>query len=59
MKIFENVALATAEFTADLVINDGPVSQAYVDKQSDVLKLLPSHLQSDSYGLLLDVAIVR
>ena len=56
VKTFENVALAMAELVAggvDLVINDGPVSQAYVDKQSDVLKLLPGHLQSDSYGFAL------
>ncbi|MCK5835135.1 MAG: basic amino acid ABC transporter substrate-binding protein [Lentisphaeria bacterium] len=56
VKTFENVALAMAELAAggvDLVINDGPVSQAYVDKQSDVLKLLPGHLQSDSYGFAL------
>jgi len=56
VKTFENVALAMAELVGggvDLVINDGPVSQAYVDKQSDVLKLLPGHLQSDSYGFAL------
>ena len=56
VKTFENVALAMAELVAggvDLVINDGPVSQAYVDRQSDVLKLLPGHLQSDSYGFAL------
>ena len=56
IKTFENVALAMAELAAggvDLVINDAPVSQAYVDKQPDVLKLLPGLLQSDSYGFAL------
>ncbi len=53
VKTFENVALAMAELAAggvDIVINDAPVSEAYVHKQAGTLKLLPGLLQSDSYG---------
>jgi len=53
VKTFENVALAMAELLSggvDVVINDAPVSEAYVNKQNGALKLLPGLLQSDSYG---------
>ncbi len=53
VKTFENVALAMAELMAggvDVVINDLPVSEAYVQKQKGALKLLPGVLKSDSYG---------
>lgn len=53
VKTFENVALAMAELSAggvDIVINDAPVSEAYVKQQKGNLKLLPGLLQSDSYG---------
>lgn len=53
VKTFENVALAMAELLTggvDVVINDAPVSEAYVNKQKGALKLLPGLLQSDSYG---------
>ncbi len=53
IKVFDNVALAMMELTSggvDIVINDAPVSEAYVNKHAGDLKLLPGLLQSDSYG---------
>lgn len=50
----ENVALAMEELNkggVDLVINDGPVSEAYVARKDGKLKVMPGYLVSDDYGL--------
>ena len=53
VKQFPNVPLAMMELAkggVDVVINDKPVTEAFVAQQKDIM-LLPETLESDSYGL--------
>lgn len=53
IKYFPNVSVAVMELVnggADALINDKPVTQAFVSKQPDKLKIVGDTLVSDEYG---------
>ncbi|MDQ8203840.1 basic amino acid ABC transporter substrate-binding protein [Pelagicoccus sp. SDUM812003] len=53
IKYFPNVSVAVMELVnggADALINDKPVTQAFVSKQPDKLKIVGETLVSDEYG---------